>query len=98
MSEYEVTKRNRIRQIRDYAEYDRESTARVHDLLRALAWGEGKGLTRRVWAPVASALAREGSIYDDNDTTVFLSGNIYEDVLAAQLYRGRGMERRNRLT
>ena len=31
---------------------------RVDDLLAALAWGEGKGLTRRVWPLVANALAR----------------------------------------
>ena len=36
-------------------------------------------------------------IYDDDDTTILMQGNIYEDVLAAQLYRGRGMERRNAL-
>lgn len=38
------------------------------------------------------------TVFDDDDVTVLLSGNIYEDVLAAQLYRGRGIERRNRLT
>ncbi len=38
------------------------------------------------------------TIYDDDDSTPLLTGNIYEDVLAGQLYRGRGMERRNRLT
>jgi hypothetical protein len=38
------------------------------------------------------------TIYDDDDTTPFLTGNIYEDILAAQAYRGRGIERRNRLT
>ena len=38
------------------------------------------------------------TVYDDDDTTVLLTGNIYEDVLAAQLYRGRGIERRNKLT
>ena len=38
------------------------------------------------------------TIYDDDDVSVFLQGNIYEDVLAAQLYRGQGIERRNRLT
>jgi hypothetical protein len=38
------------------------------------------------------------TIYDDDDSTPFLTGNIYEDVLATQLYRGRGIERRNRLT
>ncbi len=38
------------------------------------------------------------TVYDDDDVTVLLTGNIYEDVLAGQIYRGRGMERRNRLT
>lgn len=38
------------------------------------------------------------TLYDDDDTTVLYSGNIYEDVLAVQLYRGQGLERRNRLT
>lgn len=38
------------------------------------------------------------TVYDDDNTTVLLTGNIYEDVLMAQLYRGQGMERRNRLT
>jgi hypothetical protein len=38
------------------------------------------------------------TVYDDDDTTPLLTGNIYEDVLAAQLYRGRGSERRDRLT
>lgn len=38
------------------------------------------------------------TIYDDDDVTPLLTGNIYEDVLAAQIYRGRGMERRDRLT
>ena len=38
------------------------------------------------------------TIYDDDDVTPLLTGNIYEDVVASQIYRGRGMERRNRLT
>lgn len=38
------------------------------------------------------------TIYDDDDVTPLLTGNIFEDVLAAQIYRGRGMERRDRLT
>lgn len=38
------------------------------------------------------------TIYDDDDVAIFLSGNIYEDVLASQIYRGRGIERRDRLT
>ena len=38
------------------------------------------------------------TIYDDDDITPFLTGSIYEDVLASQIYRGRGIERRDRLT
>jgi hypothetical protein len=38
------------------------------------------------------------TVYDDDDITPLYSGNIYEDVLATQLYRGAGIERRNRLT
>lgn len=38
------------------------------------------------------------TVYDDDDTTVLYTGNIYEDVAAGQLYRGQGMERRNKLT
>lgn len=38
------------------------------------------------------------TVYDDDDVTPFLTGNIYEDVLAGQLYRSRGLERRDRLT
>lgn len=38
------------------------------------------------------------TIYDDDDISVLYSGNIYEDVLATQIYRGSGIERRNRLT
>lgn len=37
------------------------------------------------------------TIYDDDSVTVLLRGNIFEDVLAAQIYRGRGIERRDRL-
>ena len=38
------------------------------------------------------------TIYDDDDTTPILTANIFEDILAAQIYRGRGMERRDRLS
>jgi len=38
------------------------------------------------------------TVYDDDDIAILYSGNIYEDVLASQLYRGQGLERRNRLT
>ncbi|MGY8704596.1 WD40 repeat domain-containing protein [Bradyrhizobium sp. 18BD] len=36
----------------------------VDDLLAALAWGEGKGLTRRTWPQVAEALTRHRGIVD----------------------------------
>ena len=39
----------------------------VNDLLAALAWGEGKGLTRRVWVPIANRLSRTGALYRDGD-------------------------------
>jgi hypothetical protein len=39
---------------------------RVDALLVALAWAEGKGLTRRVWPLLATALGQERS-YDDDD-------------------------------
>lgn len=38
------------------------------------------------------------TIYDDDNTTILYQGNIFEDAAAAQAYRGRGMERRDRLT
>ena len=40
---------------------------RVNDLLGALAWGEGKGLTRRIWPLLANALARREPPYADAD-------------------------------
>ena len=40
---------------------------RVDDLLAALAWGEGKGLTRRGWPLVATALAAQERSYGDDD-------------------------------
>lgn len=44
--------------------------------------------------PVTGAI----TIFDDDDTTVLLTALIFEDVAATQAYRGRGVERRNRLT
>jgi hypothetical protein len=44
-----------------------EQVGMVNDVLAALAWGEGKGLTRRVWAPVASTLSLTGALYRDGD-------------------------------
>lgn len=37
------------------------------------------------------------TLYDDDNTALY-TGNIYEDVLATQLYRSQGLERRNKLT
>ncbi len=37
------------------------------------------------------------TIYDDDDTTVIYTGNVYEDAAGTTLYRGQGIERRNRL-
>jgi uncharacterized protein (DUF779 family) len=39
----------------------------VNDILAALAWGEGKGLTRRVWPLVASTLSLTSAPYSDGD-------------------------------
>jgi len=38
------------------------------------------------------------TIYDDDDTTPFLSGEIYEDAAGTIPYKGEGIERRERLT
>jgi WD40 repeat protein len=46
---------------------------RVDDLLAALAWGEGKGLTRRVWPLIANALAERKHRYDDDDVAWVLT-------------------------
>jgi len=40
---------------------------KVDDLLSALAWAEGKGLTRSVWPLVANAIARRRQPYDRKD-------------------------------
>jgi hypothetical protein len=37
-------------------------------------------------------------IFDDDDTTALLSGDIYEDVAGTQPYRVQGVERADRLT
>lgn len=37
------------------------------------------------------------TLYDDDSTTVLLSGFLYENATATQLYRGQGAERRERL-
>ena len=38
------------------------------------------------------------TIYDDDDTTVLLTGPLWEDAAATQQYRGQGAERRDRLS
>ncbi len=40
---------------------------RVDDLLRALAWGAGTGLSRHVWGPIATALSPVGARYAEED-------------------------------
>jgi WD40 repeat protein len=45
---------------------------RVDDLLDALAWGEGKGLTRRLWPLVANSLAAREPPYNDDDVAWIL--------------------------
>ena len=46
---------------------------RVNDLFGALAWGEGKGLTRRVWPLIANALSASQLTYNDDDVAWVLS-------------------------
>jgi hypothetical protein len=41
--------------------------SRVDDLLGALAWAEGKGMTRRVWPLIANAIVGREQAYDDVD-------------------------------
>ena len=51
-----------------------ENEQRVDDLLAALAWGEGKGLTRKVWASIANALIEtERDVYGADDVSWVLS-------------------------
>jgi hypothetical protein len=38
------------------------------------------------------------TLYDDDDVTVLLQADLFEDVAGTQPYRGRGAERRNRMT
>jgi len=51
----------------------KDSEQRVNDLLGGLAWGEGKGLTRRIWPLVANALTKRERPYDDDDVAWVLS-------------------------
>lgn len=37
------------------------------------------------------------TVYDDDNATVLVSGNVYEDVAASQPYRGQGIDRREKL-
>jgi len=37
------------------------------------------------------------TVYDDDGTTPLYTGNVYEDTLAATLYRGQGIDRRENL-
>jgi len=37
-------------------------------------------------------------IYDDDDTTILLQGDLFEDVAATQPYRGQGADRRGKVT
>lgn len=37
------------------------------------------------------------TVYDDDDSSILLQGDLFEDVAATQPYRGQGADRRNRL-
>lgn len=45
----------------------KEHRSLVDDLLRALAWAEGGGLSRQAWILVASAVSPGETMYDDTD-------------------------------
>lgn len=51
-------------------------------------------LNKQITSPTAGKL----TIYDDDDTTVLLQADLFEDEGAAQRYRGQGADRRERLT
>jgi WD40 repeat protein len=55
---------------RDLDRYGDE-VRRVRELLTPLAWAEGSGLPRELWAPLATALA-DGQHYSDEDITWLL--------------------------
>ncbi len=38
------------------------------------------------------------TVYDDDDVTPLLTGNVFEDVAATQPYRGQGADRRDKLS
>jgi WD40 repeat protein len=50
-----------------------EQAEKVNELLAALAWVQGKGLTRAVWAPIATALSHRGQRYNDRDVAWVLA-------------------------
>ncbi|WP_156254674.1 WD40 repeat domain-containing protein [Sandarakinorhabdus oryzae] len=56
----------------DIASRFSDDVARVSDLLRSLAFGLGLGLSRSVWAPIATALAASPHTYTDDDVVWIL--------------------------
>jgi hypothetical protein len=48
---------------------------------------------KQVTDPVTGKLV----VYDDDDTSVYVEADIYEDAAATQPYRGQGVERRDKL-
>uniref|UniRef100_UPI000A5390A3 hypothetical protein n=1 Tax=Novosphingobium lentum TaxID=145287 RepID=UPI000A5390A3 len=53
--------------VQDVAGRFPEDVIRVTEMLRALAFGLGLGLSRAVWAPIATALGNAGVVYGDED-------------------------------
>lgn len=39
----------------------------------------------------------DNNVYQDDGTTVYMTGNVYEDAAGTTLYNGTGIERKNRL-
>ena len=50
---------------------------RVRDLLTPLAWAEGAGLPRELWAPLATALADDEDYADDDITWLLEQAGFY---------------------
>jgi hypothetical protein len=74
---------------RDLERYG-ERTHRVRDLLTPLAWAEGAGLPRELWAPLATALADAVNYAEDDITWLIEQAGFY---LVETLDEGRSVYR-----
>ena len=67
-----------------------EQAHRVRDLLTPLAWAEGAGLPRELWAPLATALTDDENYTDDDITWLLEQAAFY---LVEALDQGRSVYR-----